>query len=110
MNLPHVTMIMLAIGLPDRFLNGSQTALQIVFGLGLVYQTMITQVVYERWLFSPNSNVISSNPTFLLNTFGWFDLALLGLALTLKGLGVCPSLNFAWEPEACSICWLPFQS
>ncbi|CAB9509673.1 S-type anion channel [Seminavis robusta] len=37
MNAPHLIMLMLAIGLPDRF-NASEMALQIVFGLGLVFR------------------------------------------------------------------------
>lgn len=94
MNLPHVTMIMLAMGLPDRFMDASQTAMQIVFGLGLLCQTMITQVVYDRWLFSPNNNISFSKPPCLLSTFGWFVLASLGIGIDIEATWGLPIPQF----------------
>jgi tellurite resistance protein TehA-like permease len=58
--------------------DASETALQIVFAVGLFAQTGLTQFIYEKWMFSQDSNITIGQPPFLLSVVGWFLLSVLG--------------------------------
>jgi len=76
-NAPNLTFIMLGIGVPSA-VPMPVGGLRIIFGIGLAYQTVITQIIYDQWLFAKESSVSSAKPPFLLSVVGWFLLATLG--------------------------------
>ena len=76
-NGPNLTLIMLGIGVPT-IVPLSVRGLQIIFAVGLLYQTVITQIIYDQWLFGKESSVSSAKPQFLLSVVGWLLLATLG--------------------------------
>jgi tellurite resistance protein len=80
---PHLILIMLAIGIPESF-EASQRSLQIIFGVALVCQTLLTQTIYDQWLFSPASCITCKKPPFLLSTVGWFLLTNLGIVASIE--------------------------
>lgn len=77
MNCPHVTMILLAIGVPPS-IQTSSTSLRVIWWIGFVVQICLTERVYEKWMFSKTRNISLAQPHFLLSTVGWFLLAVLG--------------------------------
>ena len=77
-NGPNLTLLMLGIGLPTAVAPTSVRSLQIIFAIGLLYQTVITQIIYDQWLFGKESSVSSAKPPFLLSVLGWLLLATLG--------------------------------
>lgn len=77
MNTPHLSLLMLAMGTP-RDVDASERTLQIIFAVGLLAQTSLTQFIYEKWMFSQNSNISNGRPQFLLSVVGWFLLSVLG--------------------------------
>lgn len=83
MNTPHLWWLMLSIGVP-RVITTSQTFYQISFGIGLCFQTLWTQHIYDKWLFHPQRTISSAKPSFLLSTVGWFLLTNLGLLANIE--------------------------
>ena len=76
-NGPNLTLILLALGVP-AVVPMAVKGLQVVFAIGLLYQTVFTQVIYEQWLFGKDSSVSAAKPPFLLSMMGWVLLAALG--------------------------------
>ena len=104
MNGPHLTLLMLGIGIPQYItdiVGMTPTGLRIVWTTAFISQLVITQFMYEHWFFdekqppSPSTTTaVGSNhhphhhgssrrlscarPQFLLSTVGWFLLSVLG--------------------------------
>lgn len=76
-NGPNLTLILLGLGVPSR-VPITVKCLQVIFAIGLLYQTVFTQVIYDQWLFGKNSSVSVAKPSFLLSVIGWLLLAALG--------------------------------
>jgi tellurite resistance protein TehA-like permease len=84
MNAPHLTLLMLSIGMPER-MGATLSTLRILWSIAFFAQTIITQFMYEHWFFSPASSqsgsgrrLVCAKPQFLLSTVGWFLLSVLG--------------------------------
>ena len=77
-NMPHMSMLILAIGMPPDIEDKS--AQSVLWVIGAVSQTLITNAIYSRWLFDPDSSVghDHARAPFLLSTVGWLLLTLLG--------------------------------
>jgi tellurite resistance protein TehA-like permease len=84
LNMPHLILLMLAICVPYDSSgitmiaeNGGQGR-RIIFGIGFLMQLLLTQQIYENWLFSDTQNISCARPQFFLSTVGWYFLAVLG--------------------------------
>lgn len=74
---PHLTLLLLSLGIPSVF-DPSSSTLQIIFAVGLLLQFGITQMIYEKSVFAKQSNLAQAKPQFLLSVIGWFLLTILG--------------------------------
>ena len=76
-NGPNLTLILLGLGVPS-VVPIPVKGLQVIFSIGLLYQTVFSLVIYDQWLFGKESSVSVAKPSFLLSVIGWLLLATLG--------------------------------
>lgn len=94
-NAPHLILMMLCLGIPIN-VSINMVSLRVLWGVSALSQTLITQSIYQRWMFDQASKLSSARPQFLLSTVGWFLLA---------ALGIVADLHSAWGlnlPAFCS--------
>ena len=81
MNVPHLTLLMISIGMPDR-IGATPRALRVLWSLTFAAQLVITNFMYEHWFFDSTTlsarRLSCAKPQFLLSTVGWFLLSVLG--------------------------------
>jgi tellurite resistance protein TehA-like permease len=77
MNGPNLTLLMVSLAIPNH-LSPSTTCLQALFAIGLFFQIVVTQYIYERLMFSCERNFTQAKPQFFLSIIGWFLLTVLG--------------------------------
>ena len=82
-NGPNLTLILLGLGVPS-VVPIAPEGLRVIFAIGLLYQTVFTQVIYDQWLFGKESSVSVAKPPFLLSVIGWLLLATLGTPAGIK--------------------------
>ena len=83
-NAPHLAVLMLAIGAPPTI--SDVRGLRVVMYLSGVVQTILTQIIYARWLFGESQNIGHARPPFLLSMVGWLLLAILAQQARLPSL------------------------
>jgi len=82
---PHLSLLMLALGIPETKIQNLIQLRRTIFIIGLIAQIMLCLIVYARWLYSKYEacDLNYASPAYLLATVGWPLLTVLAQELDL---------------------------